>query len=145
MNFSIGEIVFALRKNDGFYYPGMVEDVLDTQAKINFDDGLEVLVDLSDIFDLAHTLSKLQIYGNRKGLGTYHPCAHIGDISDPLQVIYEDGAKELIEISKLRVTNVSSSPTAVAEAHDQRKNFYVGCVTLIILSIIVAIIIWMIV
>jgi len=98
--FSLGETVFARWKPDGYYYPGVIKQVLGESFKISFLDGDTDQVTKEHIVRLQEAFSIMRFEGNWKKRGGFY----MGVISsnEPLVMNYDDGDVEQIEIRQLR-------------------------------------------
>jgi len=96
---SPGQTVFA-RYKDGYYYPAVVDAVLDGQVKVSYLDGDEGLAEQEHIMELQEAFDTMQFQGNWKHGGLFYK----GKITSHLPMImhYNDGDVEQIELVQLR-------------------------------------------
>jgi hypothetical protein len=97
---SSGKTVFARWGPDGYYYPGIVGQVLDNHVKIAFLDGYSGLVTKEQIIELEMAFETLNFEGNFQNGGGFYK----GVVSsrNPMIINYDDGDVEQIDLKQLR-------------------------------------------
>ncbi len=96
-----GARVLAIWPADGLWYPGEVVAVLDADVKVSFDDGDVLMVRKSQVRSLDWTRgSRLQC--NWKNKGKYYPGTVQGMQGEEIELLYDDGYRELMTVSRCR-------------------------------------------
>ena len=97
---SPGQTVFARWKNS-YYYPAVVDEVLDSQIKVTYLDGYKGTVAREHVMELQEAFETLQLQGNWKKGGIFFKGA-LASHQPPLIMNYNDGDVEQVELVQLR-------------------------------------------
>lgn len=96
-----GARVLANWPADGLWYPGKVVAVVDADVKVSFDDGDVLVVRKSQVRSLDWTRgSRLQC--NWKNQGKYYPGIVQSMQGEEIELLYDDGYRELMTVSRCR-------------------------------------------
>ena len=139
----IGQVVFALWIDDGYYYPGEVLEVGESKLNIQFHEDGRAWVDFSEVVDVDYALANFQVQGNWKRLGNYYSCHIISNANEPLKVRYDDGFTENVNLPQLRITKVSEKNTNIVSPGDcqeslkaSKKSKPVGFIAFVAIAIV---------
>ena len=94
-----GKTVFA-RWKDGYYYPGVVDKVMEYAVKISFLDGDVGFVPNGHIVELQEAFQTMQLQGNFKNEGIFFK--GVLESQETMTMYYNDGDIEQIELKQLR-------------------------------------------
>ncbi|MCL2367677.1 MAG: hypothetical protein FWC72_01665 [Oscillospiraceae bacterium] len=97
---SPGQTIFARWKNS-YYYPAVVDEVLDNQIKVTYLDGDKGTVAREHILELQEAFETLNFQGNWKHGGIFFKGA-LASHQPPLVMHYNDGDVEQVELVQLR-------------------------------------------
>jgi len=96
---TLGQTVFA-RWKDGYYYPAVVDEILEEGVQIAFLDGDMELVSPAHIVDLQEAFQTMQLQGNWQNFGVFYKGRL--DCQEPMVMYYNDGDVEQVGLSQLR-------------------------------------------
>ena len=122
MSYNIGDIVFALWAQDGYYYPGTIVQINDNQIYgIKFLDGDSTQVATQHMVPLQEALATMKIQGNWGNLGTFYPGRLVG-IKEPFTIYYDDKTvSHRTKLRQLRGLRVVFSAPPIANENIQLK------------------------
>jgi len=104
--FAVEDVVFALRKADGYYYPGMIKAISAGIATIAFNDGKSDNVSLKEIESCETALQKMSLEGNWENHGTFFECKLLSEEDTFINIRYIiDGVEEKVNLKQLRAKN----------------------------------------
>ncbi|MCL2562824.1 MAG: hypothetical protein FWE08_02140 [Oscillospiraceae bacterium] len=103
-----GQTVFARWKNS-YYYPAIVNEILDDQINVSFLDGCTGSAAREHVMELEEALQNLTLQGNWKHGGFFFKGVLAS--RNPLIMNYNDGDVEQIELSQLRGKRLSPGET----------------------------------
>ena len=96
---SQGQTVFA-RWKDGYYYPGVVDKVMEYAVKVLFLDGDVGLVAKGHVVELQEALQTMQLQGNFENCGVFFK--GVLESQESMTMYYNDGDVEQVELKQLR-------------------------------------------
>ena len=99
-----GQTVFA-RWMDGYYYPGVVDEVMEYNARVSFLDGDVGLVPIGHIVELKEAFQTMQLQGNFKNEGLFF--RGVLESQESMTMYYNDGDVEQVELKQLRGEKLS--------------------------------------
>jgi hypothetical protein len=104
-NYRCGQTVFAKWPPDGYYYPGEITRVGANDADILFMDNQAITCAISDMVGLEDALNYMNFQGDWKRKGLYYLCQLTGPMKgNKVKVLYDDGAKETVNLAQLRAS-----------------------------------------
>jgi hypothetical protein len=116
----IGQKVFALWEDDGYYYPALIDEVFKDCYKVSYLDGEEDTVPKQCVVQLQEALKTMSLECNLNKSGVFYGC--VLSNHQPLTVTYDDGEVEQIEISQLRVAKNDDFNDVIEDFYDLEPN-----------------------
>jgi len=100
----LAQTVFA-RWNDGYYYPAVLDEVSENNAKVSFLDGDSGLVLKENIVGLQEAFQTMQIQGNWKNNGIFFN-GRLDDSQEPIMMVGETPTITLHHFNVFRYDDV---------------------------------------
>ena len=103
MDFDKTAQFYFARWDDGYYYPGIIGEVLQNKVKFDFLDGNSQHISKDHILKLQEAFDILSFEGNYQNGGSFYE----GTLSsyNPMIITYNDGIDEQVELIQLRGYN----------------------------------------